>query len=243
MKGAVSMFRTTIVKHKCPMRSRVVVALLLCFLILGFGSIPNARATTVNYYAVVVGISDYDDSTGVEDLSYADDDANDWHSFLTDTIPFDAIRVLGDDTSYYQSYHALATESNIAASLNWLVGVADSDDQIAVIFSGHGGQIGDTTETFFVTWEESYLYDSEIASILATAVARRIFLFLDFCHSGGFLDDLEDMDNSVNVFATSACHYNGVSFEDHDLENGVWTYHYILEWNGLIRSYGCNVAQ
>ncbi len=239
----MSVFHAVDINHRWPRRKRVVVVLLLGVLILGLGSIPDARATTVNYYAVIVGISDYDDSTGVNDLDYADDDANDWYCFLTCTIEFDEVRVLGDDTSYYQSYYALATKTNIVNSLNWLVGVADSDDHIAVIFAGHGGQIGETTETYFVTWEESYLYDSEIASILATAVARRIFLFLDFCHSGGFLDDLENIDNSANVFATSACHYNGVSFEDHDLENGVWTYHYILEWNGLIRSYGCNVAQ
>ncbi len=241
----MSVFRTVDIKHKCPKKNRFVVALLLGFLILGLGSIPDARATTVNYYAVIVGISDYDDSTGVEDLSYADDDANDWYCFLTYTIEFDEVRVLGDDTSYYKSYYALATKTNIVNSLNWLVGVADSDDQIAVIFAGHGGPRDYPTpdNVYFITWDGTFLHDDELASILATAVASRIFVFLDFCRSGGFLNDLADMGNSFNVFATSACQYNGVSFEWDDLQNGIWTYHYILEWDNLIQSYGCNVAQ
>ena len=103
---------------------------------------------------------------------------------------------------------------------------ADDDDTIAVIFSGHGsrssGQSG-----WFETYTGSNFYDYELASYLDDSDAFRIFVFLDFCKSGCFLDNLENMPNNDAVFATSACRYDGDSAAPDDLEMGAWTYHYL----------------
>ncbi|MHA1366972.1 MAG: Ig-like domain-containing protein [Candidatus Heimdallarchaeota archaeon] len=69
-------------------------------------------------YAVLAGISNY---KAISDLSYCDEDVNDWYNYLV-TIGYESnnIIVLGDHTSSYEKYDGTATESNIKYYINWL---------------------------------------------------------------------------------------------------------------------------
>lgn len=184
-------------------------------------------------YALIVGVSDYypigyDDG----DLSLADEDANDWYAYLKYTENFDAIRVLGDATSSYTSYYGLATEANIKSSLNWLRYIALEEDSVAVILIGHGDKTG-YMESYYKTVEGNHLDDNELTYYLDDISSERIFVFLDCCRSGGFINDLQAMPNHQYVFTSTACGWDGVTAEAPELNNGLWTYFYIREYQDL----------
>jgi hypothetical protein len=205
--------------------------LFLTIIIIVTFQVSYVSATQTKRYAVIVGISDYDDTTGIQDLQYADDNANDWYSRLKYTEGFNTIRVLGDDTSDYTSYFGLATESNIESSLEWLAGIADSDDIIAVVFSGHGSRNG--YNAWFRSWEDGEIHDDELASILEESDSNRIFIFLECCYSGGFKGEIQSMSNNAKVHASMACQYNGWCYEESDFQNGLWTHFYLWAYGTL----------
>ncbi len=192
----------------------------------------------VNKYAVIVGISDY---KAISDLSYCDEDATDWYNHLVNNLGWSPsnIKVLGDthDTNY-PKYDGLATEYNVKEALKWMVSTADADDIIAFISSGHGAK--DSNGAYLCMWdcsagengEDGNLYDFELAGILDDAVAAKIFVFLDHCHSGGFGDDLMNMPNSEHVYLTTTCTENGYGYDDPNHQNGAWTY-YFLEYSWI----------
>ncbi|MHA1866551.1 MAG: pre-peptidase C-terminal domain-containing protein [Candidatus Heimdallarchaeaceae archaeon] len=191
------------------------------------------------YYAVIVGISDYE---AINDLSFCDEDASDWYNFLTGTLGWSStnIKVYGDGHSAnYPKYTGLATEYNVKQALNWLVSTADADDIIAFISSGHGSGNG-YGSSYLCMWDESSgesgedgsLYDTELAAILDDAVAEKIFVFLDHCYSGGFGDNLMNMPNKAHVYLTTTCTENGYGYDDPDHNNGAWTY-YFLEYSWI----------
>ncbi len=195
----------------------------------------------VRKWAVIVGISDY---KAISDLSYCDEDATDWYNYLTYTMDYDYIRVLGDGhTSNYPSYYALATEANVKSSLNWLISNADEDDQVAFITSGHGSGNG-YGSSFLCMWdcnsgesgEDGNLYDTELASYIGNIVAESIFIFVDHCYSGGLIPEIQALSNSDSVYMTTTCTQNGYGYDDPSHQNGAWTY-YFLEF-GLINHFG-----
>jgi hypothetical protein len=201
----------------------------------------NAGGGGVRKYAVIVGISDY---KAISDLSYCDEDAADWYNHLWNTIHFDAIWVYGDGhTANYPKYDGKANEYNVKQALNNMIQQADNDDVIAFISSGHGSGNG-AGSSFLCMWDygsgesgqDGALYDTELASILQTSVANKIFVFLDHCYSGGFGDNLMGMSNKVHVYLTTTCTAKGYGYDDSSHKNGAWTY-YFLQYS-WINHYG-----
>ncbi len=202
-----------------------------------------------NYYAVIVGISDY---KAISDLSYCDEDATDWYHHFTNNLGWSSsnVKVLGDGhTTNYPKYDAKATEYNMKYYLNWLVNTADEDDVITFTTSGHGSGDG-YGSSFLCAWdsnsgesgEDGNLYDTELQAILEQSVAEKIFVFIDHCYSGGFGPELMGMSNSDKVYLTTTCSDNGYGYDYPSAENGAWT-HYFLEY-AWIDHYGgsSNVA-
>ncbi|MHA1247587.1 MAG: pre-peptidase C-terminal domain-containing protein [Candidatus Thorarchaeota archaeon] len=196
----------------------------------------------VHKWAVIVGISDYE---VISDLTYCDEDVTDWYNYLTNVMGYDYIRVLGDThETNYPAYYALATEYNVKAALNWLAG-ADADDEVAFITSGHGSGDG-YGSSYLCMWdcnsgesgEDGNLYDTELAAIVGTWVAARIFIFVDHCYSGGLIPEIQALSNSAHVYMTTTCTENGYGYDDSTHQNGAWTY-YFLEY-GLINHFGSN---
>ncbi|MGC9778311.1 MAG: caspase family protein [Candidatus Heimdallarchaeota archaeon] len=148
-------------------------------------------------------------------------------------MDYDTIWVYGDNhNTNYPQYDGIATEHNIKQALINMVDIADENDIIAFITSGHG--IG---SAYFKAWdsgagessENGDFYDTELAAILDDAVAAKIFVFLDQCQSGGFGPDLMNMGNGARVYCTTACTKAGSTAEDTIHYNGYWTY-YFLEY-------------
>jgi hypothetical protein len=203
----------------------------------------QAPETDVQKYAVIVGISDY---KAISDLSYCDEDAADWYNFITSAlgVPADHITVLGDGhTNDYPQYDGYATEANIKAALNDMVTIADDDDEIFFLTSGHGSGDG-RGSSYICAWdcgsgesgEDGDFYDYELAAILGNAIADDIFVFIDHCYSGGFGPELMALGNAANIYCATTCTDDGYGWDDPTSQNGMWT-HWFLE-QSWIDQYG-----
>ncbi len=182
-----------------------------------------------NYYALIVGISDYEN---INDLSYCDEDASDWYNYLSG-IGYDSITVLGDGhSSDYPKYDGLATKANILYELSILADNKGEGDTIAFIFSGHGAAF-DRTQHVICPWDTSAttwdydLYDYELAPIIGGTNAGNIFLFFDSCNSGGFLPELQANNPVGTVYVTTTCTAKGYGYDEPAYENGAWTYWFL----------------
>lgn len=182
-----------------------------------------------NYYALIVGISDY---AYINDLSYCDEDATDWYIYLSG-IGYDHITVLGDGhPSDYPQYDGLATKANILAELEILTLNKGSEDIIAFIFSGHGAAFDKTQhvicpyDTSATVWDYD-IFDYEIAPIIGNTNAGNVFLFLDSCSSGGFIPELQSNNPVGTIYVTTTCTAKGYGYDEPSYENGAWTYWFL----------------
>jgi len=203
---------------------------------------PTGTEAATKKYAVIVGVSDY---KSINDLSYCDEDANDWYYYLTNSKKsstasegdftyalgesYDYIWVYGDKTSSYEKYDGVATEYNVKNALRSVVENATSSDLILFATSGHGSSSGG--KSYLCMWdsdsgesgEDGDLYDNELSAILKNAAAGRIFVLIDHCNSGHFCDELATMSNADKVFVTTTCTINGYGYDDSDSKNGMFT--------------------
>jgi len=90
------------------------------------------KSTSGTTYAVVVGISDYQDP-GIPDLRFADKDAEAFTNYLRSEsggkLDGDHLKVLLNEK---------ATVAQFAIALDWLMEVVKENDQVIIYFSGHG---------------------------------------------------------------------------------------------------------
>jgi hypothetical protein len=197
-----------------------------------------APATDVQKYAVIVGISDY---AAISDLSYCDEDASDWYNFLVGTInvPADHITVLGDGhTNDYPAYDGEATEANIKAALANMVAIADDDDEIYFLTSGHGSGDGRGNSYICaydcgagVSGEDGDFWDYEVADCFAGAIADKIFIFIDHCYSGGIGPELMALSNAAHILVATTCTDDGYGWDSPDHNNGLWTAYFLeISW-------------
>jgi hypothetical protein len=197
------------------------------------------------HYAVIAGVSDY---KAISDLSYCDEDATDWYDYLISIGYLDEnIIVLGDGhTNNFPKHDGYATEANTKAALESVIAMADEDDVISYITSGHGSGDG-RGNSYICSWdcgsgesgEDGDFYDYELAAILETSVSK-IHVFIDHCYSGGFGPELMALGNAANIYCSTTCSDNGYGYDDPGSQNGAWT-HQFLEV-ALIGHFGSDPA-
>ncbi|MBU4509586.1 caspase family protein [bacterium] len=204
------------------------------------------------YRALCVGVGDY--------INYGSDG-----DLLAPPYDVDRIKQLfsyckfGSSNTGFSTINYLknwqATKSNILQSISSTFSGADSNDISYFYFSGHGSRVGNT----------SYICPADITSFVSTAISvdelesalsaipGTKVVFLDSCHSGGFIgkgreeiivsrEELESFNNEViNIFSQAqpkgllttnqykvltSCHYYQVCWEIHPEESdpfGVFT--------------------
>ncbi len=151
----------------------------------------SPRITSSKTYAVVVGISDYQDPE-IPDLKYVHKDAEAFANFLRSPggggLDADHLKVLINNQ---------ATAGQISSALYWLVEETKENDKVIIYFSGHGdverkfmGQPG-----FLLCWDApSKVYMAggvleigmlqTIISTLSLENKAHVTLITDACHSG-----------------------------------------------------------
>ena len=111
--------------------------------------VSNQSSVTSNIYAVVVGISDYQDP-GIPDLRFADKDAEAFVNYLRSNaggnLDHDHLKVL---------INQQATMAQFGIALDWLMESAKEGDKVIIYFSGHG-DVEEKTLTqpgFLLCWD------------------------------------------------------------------------------------------
>lgn len=106
-----------------------------------------------NTYALIIGISVYDDPN-MPQLEYADSDAVCFYRFLRSktggSVDSLNIRLLTDHD---------ATSSDIWRELNWIMRRADTSDRVYIYFSGHGDAGNNQEEVYLLTHETAKVDD------------------------------------------------------------------------------------
>ena len=201
-------------------------------------------------WAVVVGISDYQDER-IPSLQYADDDALAIHEFLTSEqaglggFEPENVRLLVNEE---------ATNRNVRSALFSFLRSATEDDLVIIYFAGHGTADPERLEEHYLLTHDSDIDDLPATALLMEDVSdavRRVYyhhlvIIADACHSAGlggqvgardfalnrinqvFLDRLE---GSTGGYATfTASQVTQLSREDSRWGggHGVFT-HFILE--------------
>lgn len=144
-----------------------------------------------NTYAVVVGISDYQDP-GIPDLKYADKDAEAFANFLRSDaggrLDGDHLKVLINEK---------ASMAQFAIQLDWLLENAKENDRVLIYFSGHGDVEKKTLTQpgFLLCWDApAQVYMSggafalpmlqEVISTLSVQNKAKVIMIMDACRAG-----------------------------------------------------------
>ncbi len=142
-------------------------------------------------YAVVVGISDYQDRD-IPDLRFADRDAEAFANYLRSpaggSLDGDHLKVLTNEK---------ATAGRIAEALDGLIEQAKEGDQVIIYFSGHGDVEGKKISQpgFLLCWDSpsrvymgggtySLSFLQEVVTTLAVQNKARVTVITDACHAG-----------------------------------------------------------
>jgi Tfp pilus assembly protein PilF len=154
--------------------------------------LPTAnRQLQTSSYAVVIGISDYQDP-GIPDLRFADKDAEAFANYLRSSaggnLDNDHLKVLINEQ---------ATMAQFANALDWLWENAKEGDHAIIYFSGHGDveKKSLTQPGFLLCWDAParvYMAGGafalpmlqEVISTLSTVNKAKVIVITDACHSG-----------------------------------------------------------
>ena len=207
----------------------------------------NASRTHGNTYAVVIGISKYQ-NTGIPQLQYADRDAKVFADYLRSkpggSVPESHIRLLLNEQ---------AGMAAIYDAMDWLRDSALRGDVVYFYFSGHGDVENATIYKLgfllsYNTPRNNYLNNAvriedlnDIANTLSTQSGAKVILVTDACHSGklagsdfrgAFLvgDQLRTIQG--NEIRMTSCGPDQLSAEDEGWGGGRGAFSYYLV-NGL----------
>jgi tetratricopeptide (TPR) repeat protein len=203
-----------------------------------------------NTYAVVVGISKYQNS-GISELRFANRDAQMFFDYLRSpaggSVPQDNIRLLLDST---------ATNAAVYNALSWLTQTVQANDLVYFYFSGHGDMESETARRLgfllaFNTPRTNYLNNAiriedlnYYANTLSAKSNAKVILITDACHSGTlvtsdyrlkFLVGNELRAAKQNEIRITSCGPNELAMENEawDGGRGVFSYYFINAITGF----------
>jgi hypothetical protein len=201
---------------------------------------PVSSSTIADKWALIVGISSFDDKR-IPSLSFAAKDARDFRDFLITKQNFasDHVRLLTDRQ---------ATRANILAYLggNWLPRRALPKDLVVLFFSTHGSpsdlDVADVNYLVASDTDIDNLYGTgipmqELARMIKARVhSERVVMFLDACHSGATDTVSKGLIRTGNVNVDAVVQGTGQlvissstpsqrSWESKRGQNGVYTRH------------------
>lgn len=159
-------------------------ALSISAFLFSWGSDAKAAESKLNLYAVVVGITQFQDPK-IPTLTLSAKDATDFCSFLKER------EHLFGRADVTPLINEKATRANITAAIRNRLKVAGKEDIVIIYLSGHGA-VDMSNEFYFIT------HDAKADNLFGTALlmndrnlfkgiaSDRCLLLTDACHSGGF---------------------------------------------------------
>ena len=124
-----------------------------------------------------------------------------------------------------------ANAANISNVFLHLQGVLQSNDQLFVFVTDHGGHTagGAERDTELNLWGSGVIHDSEMEA-LTTNIPCPILFVMEQCYSGGFIDNLNQ---PRRVIATAASYNNTSSGGDTYIFYDQWCYEWISAMRGF----------
>ena len=194
-------------------------------------------------WAVLVGVNDYAE---LNDLKYCKSDVEALADQLPNIgFPSENIFLLTDDAG---DSKYLPSRNNIRRQLEVVLSLADPQDLVLVVFSGHGMHL--EGESFFCPSgavvkdpQETMISLDFVYQRLETCKARQKLLWVDACrndprppgrkdpraHRKGVEAFVESLENTPEgILTLASCAAGQVSWEDPNLEHGVFM-HYLME--------------
>ncbi len=220
----------------------------------GKGVNPHSNSQQLSYkntFAVVVGISDYQDPD-IPDLQYAKNDAIAFVNYLKSSsgglIPDDHIVYLLDEK---------ATAGQYAASFDWLIHTLKKGDRAIIYFSGHADveRKISSQPAFLLCWDSpskvytgggafGLAYLNDVSFLLTSQTQARVDIIMDLWElekpgiedtvSNQNLTDyfIEQFNNEIRIIS---CHSNGISHQGRRSIKGrsEFSYHLLNGLTGL----------
>lgn len=227
--------------------SRIIFLLFLINILCRHNLAAQSNSSVkANTYAVVIGISKYENK-GIEQLEYADRDANAFSDYLKSkaggSVPEENIRLLVNEK---------ATLSAVYESLDWLLEVCKENDLVYFYFSGHGDleNVTISNDGYLICYNSprtNYIYNAvqieylnKVANTLSVRNNGKVILVTDACHSGKLSGSTRGANLAAeqlrkvqkNEIRMSSCTTDQLSAEDAGWGGGRGVFSYYLV-NGL----------
>jgi len=227
----------------------LIIIIIFSYPLLGSSQNISDISNSGDTYAVVIGISNYQN---VVDLEYTHKDALAFASFLqTKTggnVPIDNIKLFIDEE---------ATANNIGDAFTWLLNITKPRDRVYIFYAGHGDvesleSLNNGLLLLHKAPKESYLafgYDYLPILTLKKVVLglsskeTEIIVITDACHSGNlaggetgiYSTSLQLMDQWSNSMKILSCQPDELSYEGPQWGggHGVFSYYLVLGMGGM----------
>jgi uncharacterized caspase-like protein/tetratricopeptide (TPR) repeat protein len=214
---------------------------------------PQTTGAVPNSYALVIGISHYQNLPASAQLNYPEVDAKSIYSTLISAqggqFPAEHVHLLNGSQ---------ATRADILRELQqWLATTTTSNDRVVIYFAGHG----------FISGGVGYLapYDIDLHNIAGTAIPMDLLgrligstikgkwkvLLSDACHSGAITPETDPgklnqflLDLNESIFSLTASRDRERSFESADWGggHGIFTYYVVQGLSGAADANGDGVV-
>ena len=197
---------------------QLIISGLLAGIVL-FLAVPStvmaADEDSQEYWAVIVGVSEYADA---DDLEYSDDSAQGLYDLLAPAYGEDHIKLL---------LNRKASKNGIIAALRWMADNAGPEDHVLFYFAGHGSDQGHLApfDAYTIT---TWLTVAELKAEMNRMKTDNKLVILDSCYAGYHEASLSD-NGTVLLLATEA---GEVGYQTSALDNGVFSYYILvaLKW-------------
>ena len=202
-----------------------------------------AQSSIANTYAIVIGISSYQDP-GIRQLNYSNRDAIVFSEFLMSapggSVPKKNIKLLTD---------SMATIGEVDKAIRWLVNNCQQNDKVFFYFSGHGEMENvtmnkngylicyNTPSVAFVNMGLSIDYLNDVVNTIAVQTKAKVVVITDACHSGkmngdkfkgNFFVGKQLMLKKQNEIRMASCKPDELSNENADWGGGRGVFSYYL---------------
>ncbi len=159
--------------------------MLLALVPVLLGASPTPADLDIGTYrALLIGVQDYADGSGIRDLSTPENDARALGTLLQERFGFDEVRVLTAER---------ATRAGVLDALDQLRGESSPSDAVLVFFAGHGVWDEARDQGYWLPTDAvsdsraNWISNADLRDELGANPARHVLVISDACFSGSLI--------------------------------------------------------